>query len=155
LSTKKELTMSNIIELSGRILLAVMFVLSGFNKIGGYAGTQAYMESQDVPGMLLPLVILLEIVAPVLLVIGWQTRIAALGLAAFSLLTALLFHMNFSDQTQMIMFMKNITIAGGLVLLAAHGAGALSLDHRRASEAIVYRRYLKNDPQSQSRLSRA
>ncbi len=125
--------MKNLIELSGRILLSVMFVLSGFSKIGGYAGTQAYMESQGVPGILLPLVILLEIVAPILLIIGWQTRIAALGLAGFSLLTALLFHMHFSDQIQMIMFMKNITIAGGLILLAAHGAGGLSLDYRRAS----------------------
>jgi putative oxidoreductase len=107
-------------------------LLSGINKITGYAGTQAYMESQGVPGILLPLVIILEIVAPILVVIGWQIRIAAWGLAGFSILAALLFHMNFADQMQMIMFMKNLTIAGGFLVLATVGAGELSLDHRRA-----------------------
>ena len=125
--------MNKFIELAGRILLSVMFLLSGINKITGYAGTQAYMESQGVPGILLPLVIALEIVAPILVVIGWQTRIAAWGLAGFSILSALLFHMNFADQMQMIAFMKNLTIAGGFLILATVGAGELSLDHRRAS----------------------
>lgn len=124
--------MNNIIDLVGRVFLSVIFFLSGFSKIGGYAATQGYMESQGVPGLLLPLVILLEIVAPVLVVIGWQTRLAAWALAGFSLLAALLFHMNFAEQMQMILFMKNIAIAGGFLLLAAHGPGALSLDHRNS-----------------------
>jgi putative oxidoreductase len=115
----------------GRILLAVIFVQAGFAKIGGYAGTQGYMEAMGVPGILLPLVILLEAGAGLALVVGWQTRIAALLLAAFTLLAAVLFHANFADQMQAIMFMKNVAIAGGLLLLAAHGGGALALDNRR------------------------
>lgn len=125
--------MTKFIELAARILLSVMFFVSGLGKIGSYAGTQAYMESQGVPGILLPLVIVFEVVAPILVVIGWQTRIAAWALAGFSILAALLFHMNFADQMQMIMFMKNLTIAGGFLLLAARGAGELSVDHRRAT----------------------
>lgn len=125
--------MTQFIDLAGRILLSMMFFLSGLHKIASYTAAQGYMEAQGVPGLLLPLVIILEIVAPILIVIGWQTRIAAWGLAVFSVLAALLFHMNFGDQIQMIMFMKNIAIAGGFLLLAARGAGELSLDHRRAT----------------------
>ncbi len=115
-------------NLAGRILLAHIFLLAGLNKIGGYAGTQAYMESAGVPGALLPLVIALEIGGALALIVGWQTRIAAWALALFSIVAAILFHANFSDQIQMIMFMKNFAIAGGLLVLAANGAGAFSLD---------------------------
>ena len=125
--------MAKFIELGGRILLSAMFLISGLNKIAGYAGTQAYMESQGVPGSLLPLVIAFEVAAPLLVVIGWQTRLVALALAGFSILTGLLFHMDFADQMQTIMFMKNLTIAGGFLLLVARGAGELSIDYRRAS----------------------
>lgn len=107
-----------------------MFFLSGIGKIAGYAPTQGYMESQGVPGILLPAVIALEIIVPMMLVVGWHTRLAAIGLALFSLAAAVLFHADFGDQVQMIMFLKNIAIAGGLLILAAHGAGALSLDRR-------------------------
>jgi putative oxidoreductase len=124
--------MNNIIELGGRLFLATIFFLSGINKIGGYAATQGYMASHGVPGQLLPLVILLEIIAPIFIVIGWQTRVAAWCLAGFSLLAALLFHLNFGDQMQMILFLKDIAIVGGFLVLAAHGPGALSLDHRYA-----------------------
>jgi len=124
--------MDKIVDLVARVLLATMFFVAGLGKIGGYAGTQGYMESQGVPGMLLPAVIALEIIAPVLLVIGWQTRYAALALAGFTLATALLFHLNFADQMQSIIFMKNIAITGGLMLLFVHGAGELSLDHKLA-----------------------
>jgi putative oxidoreductase len=120
--------MNNLLELSGRILLSLMFLTSGLSKIGGYAATQGYMESQGVPGMLLPLVIALEVLAPLLIAVGWHTRLAALALAGFSIAAAVLFHANFGDQMQMIMFMKNISIAGGFLLLAANGAGAWSLD---------------------------
>jgi putative oxidoreductase len=116
-------------NLAGRILLAHIFLLAGLNKIGGgYAGTQAYMESAGVPGALLPLVIALEIGGALALIVGWQTRIAAWALALFSIVAAILFHANFSDQIQMIMFMKNFAIAGGLLVLAANGAGAFSLE---------------------------
>jgi len=120
--------MNAITDLVGRLFLAAIFFMAGLNKISGYAGTQGYMESQGVPGMLLPAVIAVEIIAPILLVIGWQTRYAALALAGFTLLAGFLFHFNFADQMQSIMFMKNIAIAGGLLAVCAHGAGALSLD---------------------------
>lgn len=121
----------SIVTLAGRVLLAHMFLISGIQKIGGYAGTQAYMESAGLPGILLPLVILLEIGGGLALLAGFFTRWAAAALAAFSVLAALLFHMNFADQTQAFMFMKNLTIAGGLLFVVAHGAGELSVDARR------------------------
>lgn len=118
---------------AGRILLALIFVLAGIGKLGaGYAGTQGYMNAMGVPGMLLPLVILLEIGGGLALVLGWQTRIAALLLAGFTLLAGLIFHNNFGDQTQMIMFLKNLAITGGLLVLAVHGPGAYSLQSRKS-----------------------
>ncbi len=122
--------MNKLNDLMARILLAAIFFMSGLGKISAYAGTQGYMESQGVPGMLLPLVIGFEILVPVLLVIGWQTRYAALALAGFSIVTGLMFHFDFGDQMQSIMFMKNLAMAGGFILLFIHGAGELSLDSR-------------------------
>ncbi len=124
--------MNRYVNLAGRILLALIFLLAGFNKIGGYAGTQAYMEAMGVPGALLPLVIVLEVGGALALIVGWQTRLAAWALAGFTLLAAAIFHSNLGDQMQMILFMKNLAITGGLLLLAANGAGAFSLDNRRA-----------------------
>lgn len=122
--------LSNLAGPLGRLFLAAIFINSGIGKISAYAGTQAYMESQGVPGALLPLVILLEVVGGLAVVAGWQTRIAAFLLAGFTLLSALLFHLDFANQMQAIMFMKNVSIAGGLLLLVAHGAGAYSVDKR-------------------------
>ena len=84
----------------GRVLISLMFVVSGVNKISGYTGTQGYMEAMGVPGELLPLVIALEIGGGLAIIVGWQTRLAALALAGFSLLSALMFHANFADQMQ-------------------------------------------------------
>jgi len=119
----------------GRILIASIFVISGLGKISAFAGTQAYMESVGVPGTLLPLVILVEAVAGFAIIVGWQTRLAAFALAGFSIASALLFHFNLADQIQSIMFMKNLSIAGGLLILAANGAGAWSLDNRQQVQA--------------------
>ena len=124
--------MSKFSDLTARILLSAMFFMAGLSKIGAYAGTQGYMESQGVPGFLLPVVIGVEIIAPVLLVAGWQTRYAAIALAGFTATSALLFHLDFADQIQSIMFMKNMAITGGLLLLATHGAGELSIDRKLA-----------------------
>jgi putative oxidoreductase len=118
-------------ELSGRILLALIFVASGFGKIPGYAGTQVYMEAMGVPGALLPLVIATELGGGVLLALGLWTRLSAVALAGFTLLAAVLFHRDFADQMQMIMFMKNLAISGGLFVVFAHGAGPWSVDARR------------------------
>lgn len=125
-------TLSNTLELAGRVLLSAIFILSGFGKIGGYAATQGYMEAMGVPGALLPVVIVTELGAGLLVLVGWQTRLAALALAGFSVVAAVLFHFKPDDQMQMIMLMKNFAIAGGLLLLVAHGAGAFSLDGWRA-----------------------
>ena len=122
----------NLADLAGRILIAVLFLTAGFGKISGYAGTQVYMQSHGLPGALLPLVIALEIGASALVIAGLWTRVAALALAAFSIAAALLFHANFGDAMQQINFMKNLAIAGGFLILAANGAGAWSVDARRA-----------------------
>ncbi|MEE1676093.1 DoxX family protein [Agarivorans aestuarii] len=115
---------------TARVFLALIFILSGYGKIAGYAGTQGYMEAMGVPGALLPLVIALELLGGLAILVGWKTRPVAFLLAGFSLLSGLLFHFNPGDQMQMIMLMKNIAIAGGFLLLVAHGGGAYSLDKR-------------------------
>jgi len=117
----------------GRVLISAIFLLSGISKVSAYAATQGYMAAMGVPGEVLPLVIAFEIGASVAIILGLQTRLSALALAAFSLATALLFHAELSDQTQFIMFTKNIAIAGGFLFLVANGPGALALDNRNAS----------------------
>jgi putative oxidoreductase len=120
-------------QLLGRVLISVIFIMAGINKIGaGYAGTQGYMESMGVPGMLLPVVIILEIAGGLMVLAGWQTRIAAFLLAGFTLVSAIIFHANFADQMQSIMFMKNLAIAGGLLFLVAGSVHAWSVDARLA-----------------------
>ena len=112
-----------------RILISLIFVTSGLSKISGYEGTQGYMDAMGVPGALLPLVIAIEVLGGLAVMLGWQTRIAAFLLAGFSLLSALLFHANLGDQMQMIMFMKNISIAGGFLMIVSLGGGAFALDN--------------------------
>ncbi len=122
--------MEKSLNLVGRIFLAHIFLIAGVNKIFGYQGTQGYMESMGVPGELLPLVIILEIGGALALIVGWKTRWAAAALAGFSIAAAAIFHTDFADQMQMILFMKNWAMAGGLLMVVAYGAGELSLDHR-------------------------
>ncbi len=123
--------MNKLLDMASRLLLAQIFIVAGYNKIGGYAGTQGYMESMGVPGFLLPLVIVLELGGGIALLLGYQTKIVALLLAGFCLLTAFLFHNVLVDASQMVMFMKNLAIAGGLLLLVQHGANEPSLDSRQ------------------------
>ena len=118
---------------AGRVLIALIFVTSGVNKLANFAGTQAYMDSAGVPGALLPLAIAVELLGGLAVIVGWHTRLAAFLLAGFSLVSGVLFHSNFGDQTQMIMFLKNLAIAGGFLILVAHGAGAYSIDNRNRS----------------------
>jgi putative oxidoreductase len=125
--------MEKVSQLIARIFLGHIFLISGLSKISGYEGTQGYMESMGVPGMLLPLVIALEVGGGLAVITGWKTRLAAAALAGFTILAALIFHNALGDQIQMIMFMKNIAITGGLLLLAIYGGGAYSLDHRRTA----------------------
>lgn len=124
--------MNTIYPLVARLLLAFIFVAAGLSKLGaGYAATQGYMQAYGVPGMLLPLVIAVELGGGILVAIGWQTRYAAWALAAFTLAAAAIFHNNFGDQVQAVMFMKNLAMAGGLMMLAAHGPGQWSVAARR------------------------
>ena len=127
---KRKVALESFAELAGRILLASLFLLSGLSKLSAYGATAAYMSSAGVPGGLLPAVIALELGASLAVILGWKTRIAAALLAGFSLLAAFTFHNNFADQIQMIMFLKNVSIAGGFLLLVANGAGPLSVERR-------------------------
>lgn len=123
-------------QLTGRVLISAIFIMAGLNKLGaGYAGTQGYMESMGVPGALLPLVILLEIGGGLAVLIGWQTRIAAFLLAGFSLVSALIFHANFADQMQSILFMKNLAMAGGFLFLVAGETHIWSVDAKRGASS--------------------
>ncbi len=124
--------MEKISQFVARLFLGQIFLLAGISKISSYAGTQGYMDAMGVPGTLLPLVIALEIGGSLAIIAGWQTRLASIALAVFTLAAAAIFHNDLADQTQMIMFMKNIAIAGGFILLAVHGAGGYSLDSHRA-----------------------
>jgi len=114
----------------GRVFIALIFVMSGLNKMGNYANTAGWMDAMGVPGGLLPVVIVLEVLGGLAIIIGWQTRIASFLLAGFCILSALLFHNNLGDQNEMIQFMKNVAMAGGFLFLTAHGAGKFSLDNR-------------------------
>ena len=129
---KRNAALANATELAGRVLLASLFLLSGLSKLGAYSATAAYMASAGVPGALLPAVLATELLGALAVIVGWKTRIAATLLAGFSLLAAFLFHNNFADQIQMIMFLKNVSITGGFLLLVANGAGPLSIDRRFA-----------------------
>ncbi|WP_245582535.1 DoxX family protein [Neorhizobium lilium] len=121
----------------GRLLLAIMFILSGFGKIAAPEATQGFIASVGLPLPMLSylLAIVVEIGGGILLVVGYQTRTVSLVIAAFTFATAIFFHNNFSDQNQMIHFLKNIAIIGGLFQVAAFGAGSLSIDARRLRTA--------------------
>ena len=122
--------MNNALDLLGRILISGIFLLSGFNKIGNYEGTVGWMESFSLPGILLIPAIVLEIIAPILIIIGYKTKIAAATLSIFCIITALIFHNNLSDQMQLIAFMKNIALAGGFLFLVVNGAKGYSIDKK-------------------------
>ncbi len=125
-------TLRNSTELLGRVLLVVLFFISGFGKITAYKMTAGYMMAVGVSAALLPLAIATELLGAVAILVGWKTRIVSVLLSGFTVLTGMLFHINFSDQTQLMMFLKNISIAGAFLLLAANGAGMYSVDARKA-----------------------
>jgi putative oxidoreductase len=114
--------------MAGRVLLSLIFIVAGAQKLFNYAGTQQFMESAGLPGILLPAVILVELGGGLAILAGFMTRWVALALAGFSVLAAVLFHLDFGNQMQTIMLMKNLAIAGGFLALAAAGPGAFALD---------------------------
>ena len=122
--------MTNILDLIGRVFISGVFLLSGFSKIDNYDGTLGWMESFGLPGFLLIPAIILEILAPILIIIGYQTKIAAGALSLFCLATAIIFHTDFSDQMQFIAFMKNLALAGGFLFLVVNGARGYCLDKK-------------------------
>ena len=119
---------SAVLSVVARLMASAIFIGAGISKLGaGYAGTQGYMAAVGVPGALLPLVIALELGGGIALLLGFQTRLVALLLAAFCIISGLIFHSG-ADQMQQIMLMKNFAIAGGLLAFTMFGAGRLSVD---------------------------
>jgi putative oxidoreductase len=130
-------TNQNAMALVGRVLLALMFLLSGIGKIGGFEGTVGYISSVGLPlpSVLAAGALVLEIVAGIALIIGYKTRWAALALALFTLVAAFLFHNYWAmpagqQMMQQIIFLKNLAVTGGLLMLAMAGPGAWSVDRR-------------------------
>ncbi len=123
---------NKVVPLLGRILLGAPFLMSGLSKLGAYAGTVGYIAAVGLPAPSLAylVAVAIEVGGGLLLLSGYKVRPAALAMAVFSLVTAFFFHRNFGDQNQMIHFLKNVMIAGGLLQISAFGAGAWSLDGR-------------------------
>ena len=115
-------------ELAGRALLGLLFLTEGVSKLVGYSGAVRYAVAFGLPSQLLPAAIAVELGAGLLVVLGWHTRVAALGLAAFCIFAATIFHTKFGDRNQVIHFEKNLALAGAFLVLWARGAGACSLD---------------------------
>jgi putative oxidoreductase len=119
--------------LAGRLLLAAVFLHEAWSKLTGYSAALTYMQAFGISGQLLPLAIAVELGCGVLILCGYYTRAAALLLAGFCLATAALFHTKFGDRNQLLHFEKDLAIAGGLLVLFAHGGGAWALDAMRPS----------------------
>ena len=113
--------------LAGRLLLVLIFLHEGFGIIGNYAGAAAYMQKSGVPSLLLPAVIALQLGGGMLIATGAMTRFAALLLAGFCVLTAILFHWQFADRNQLLHFQKDLAMSGGFIVLACCGPGNWSL----------------------------
>ena len=123
----------HVIDVLGRIFLSTLFLIEGTNKIFNYEGTIQYMENFGVPGYLAIPAIILEILFPLLLIIGYQTKIVALVMMIFTIVVAIIFHTNFDDQMQFINFFKDIAIAGGFIIIFVNGAGKFSVDYKLKS----------------------
>ena len=120
----------HIVEILGRLLLSAIFLINGIGKIFNYEGTIQYMENFDVPGYLIIPAITVEILFPILLILGYYTKFSALILSLFTLALAVIFHTDFSNQMQLMSFLKNIAIAGGFLIIFVYGPGKYSIDHK-------------------------
>ncbi len=123
--------MSNLFDLLGRIFISSIFLLSGYNKIFNYADTVTWMEGFGVPGFLLAPAIIIEILLPVLIIIGYRTQISAIILGAFCITTAFIFHSDFSNQMQIIAFLKNFALTGGFIFIAVNGPKEWSMENKK------------------------
>ena len=122
--------MTNILDLVARILISALFLLNGIFKISNYDGTVGWMEGFGIPGILLIPAIILEIVGPILIILGYKAKIAAGFLSLFCIATAVIFHNDFSDQMQIGSFLKNIALAGGFLFIFINGTKDFSLDKK-------------------------
>jgi putative oxidoreductase len=120
--------LSKYAPLIARIFIGGFFLMSGLGKLGDVAGFAGYVQSGGLPGFLAWPAILFEIAVGLSMLVGFKARLVALAGAAFCIVSAVLYHSNFADQMQMIMFLKNFSIAGGFLMIFAHGAGAVALD---------------------------
>ena len=123
--------MANVLDLVGRIFISALFLISAFNKIFNLDGSIGWMEGFGVPGFLIFPAIAAEIILPVLVIVGYQARIAAGVLAIFCLVTAFLFHFDFANQSQLVSFLKNIGLAGGFLFIVANGTKDWAVDKEK------------------------
>ena len=123
--------MANVFDLIGRILISTLFIISAYNKVLSIDGTMSWMEGFGVPGFLLYAVIVIEIILPLFIIVGYKARIAAALLAIFCIATAFIFHLDFSDPMQKISFFKNIGLAGGFLFIVANGTKDWSVDREK------------------------
>jgi len=123
--------MANILDLVGRVLISSLFLISAYNKVLSLDGTMGWMEGYGVPGFLLYPAIALEIILPLFIILGYRARLSAGLLAIFCLITAFIFHFDFSDQIQKILFLKNIGLAGGFLFIVANGTKDWSVDKKK------------------------
>ena len=124
----------HILEVIGRIFLSALFLINGISKILYYEGTLEYMENFNVPGYLLIPAIIIEILFPILLIIGYKTRLSAIVLSLFTILLAVIFHTDFSNQMQLTSFLKNFAIAGGFIIIFVYGPDKYSIDYMLKSK---------------------
>ena len=118
-----------IVEFFGRILLSALFLIEGLGKIAMQEDVIMYMEDYGVPEILFVPATVLEILFPLLLIVGYKTKWAASIMALFTIAVAVIFHTDFNEGMEMILFLKDISIAGGFMIVIAYGPGKLSLDH--------------------------
>ena len=123
--------MTNVFDLIGRILISALFLISAFNKIFNLEGSMSWMEGFGVPGFLIFPAIVIEIILPILVIVGFQARIASGILALFCLATAFLFHFDFSDQSQFVSFLKNVGLAGGFLFIVVNGTKDWAVDKEK------------------------
>ena len=123
--------MANLIDLLGRLLISAIFLISAYNKIFSIDGTMGWMEGFGIPGFLIYPTILLEIILPLFVIVGYKAKISSAVLAIFCLATAFIFHFDFLDQTQTILFLKNIGLAGGFLFIVANGTKDWSIDREK------------------------
>ena len=118
-----------IVEFVGRVLLSILFLVEGLGKISIKDDVIMYMEEFSVPGILFMPATILEILFPIFLIVGYKTKWAAAVMALFTFTVAIIFHTDFTEGMQMMFFLKDIAIAGGFMIVVAHGPGKISLDH--------------------------